>query len=153
MGKTANVPISETGTANDGNQRGTRVLQKNKHHENDQQHRLEQRGDDLPDPFLNRQRRIQRDQVFHVIGEICGHFLHHGFDLRCNFKTICTRQLVDRQDRCRTAVQTTGRIVGLCAKLDPRNILHPHLRPIRVGADNHVAEFFGIAKRPWVRTW
>ena len=121
-------------------------MQENENHQDHQRNGLEQRNDDLPYTGLDRQRRVQRDQVLYVLREVRLHFFHHRYDLLGNLQAIGARQLVDCQDSRRPAVQAAGRIVGLGSQFHARHVLDADLRAVGVRAHDDIAEFFSRAE-------
>jgi hypothetical protein len=70
------VPTSDTGTASSGNQRRPPALQEDEDDDHHQHQRFEQRVLDLLDPFGDRQRRVERDDVVEVGRETLLDLLH-----------------------------------------------------------------------------
>ena len=68
-GNTANVPMSDTGTAAIGMSVARQFCRNRKTTSIDQRHRLEQRLHDFPDAFGDRKRRVERYAIGDVVGK------------------------------------------------------------------------------------
>ena len=79
-----------------------------------------------------------------VVGDVVGKALlqlFHGLaDLARHLDGIGARRLVDADRRGRRAVEAAIALLGLGAEIDPRHILDPHHRAVRIGAHDDVFE-------------
>ncbi len=141
-GKTAKVPISETGTASSGISVARQPCRK------------------MKTTIMTRTSASQRVLtislmpsrtawvvssgmlVIEVGGEALLDLLHEPLDPVGGLDRVGAGQLVERENGGRLAVEAAGDVVGLGAQLDARHVLQPHDRAVRVGAQDDVAEFF-----------
>ena len=65
---------------------------------------------------------------------------------------VRSRRLKDRDDGAGLAVHPRYLLIVQRAEFDPRDILQPHHRAVRIGADHDLAELFRRLKPPCART-
>ena len=123
-GKKANVPISETGTAKQRDQRGAEALQEEEHDEDDEGDRLAERHEDLADALRDGERRIERDVVLEIAREALRQLFHQRERGVARVERVRARRLVERDDRGRVAVEPPADVVDLRAQLDARDVAH-----------------------------
>ena len=75
-GNTTNVPINDTGTAQNGMSVARQPCKKDEYNDDDQHERLEQRFNDVVQSFSNREGLIQRDGEIHVRRKTLLRFRH-----------------------------------------------------------------------------
>ena len=71
IGKMANVPMSDTGTASSGISVARQLWQEQEDHNDDQHDRFPKRRNDLFHALRDGQRRIHRDRIFQACGKPC----------------------------------------------------------------------------------
>jgi hypothetical protein len=134
------------------NQRRPPALQEDEDDDHHQHQRFDQRVLDLLDPFGDRQRRVERDDVVEVGRETLLELLHQLLGAIGGREGVGARHQVERDQRRRLAVEPALLAVGLRAEFDAGDVADANDRAVGVGAQDDVAEFLGLCSRPWART-
>jgi hypothetical protein len=144
------VPISDTGTASSGNQRGAPVLQEHEHHEEHQDHRLAQRLHHLGDRHLDEARGVVGNGVGHALaGKRADSRSWRALTLG-DVERVGARLQEDAHQHRLLAVVGAVEIVVLGAQLDPRDVAQAQLRAVGVRTQDDVLEFVdGRTDGPW----
>ena len=143
---TANVPISDTGTAIKRDQRGADIAQEQEDHDHHQHERLDQGVDHLIDALEHERRRIVGRLVGDALRELGLHALHDRLDAFGRRQGVGAGRLEDGDQGTRAAVEAAERVGGPCPKLDPADVAHAHERAVRVGPDHDVGELLGLGQ-------
>ena len=136
------VPMSDTGTASNGNQRCAPALKKDEDDKDDQAQCFEKRVDDFAYACRYSFGRVERNGVSDARRKCGRKFLHARFHRGRGLNGIRTRQLVDRHHARGRLVIASRKTIRLIAELDASNVAQVENRPIRIGAKNNVAELF-----------
>ena len=115
---TANVPISDTGTATIGNDRRPPVLQEHQHDDEDEDERFDQRVNDAGDRLVDEHRRVVVDAIVDAFGKAALELLHLGADGLGRVERVGAGQLEDGQRDRWLAVEVAVDVVVLRAELD-----------------------------------
>ena len=140
-GNTANVPISETGTASKRDQGRPPALEENKNHQHHQRQRLPKGLADFANPFGHRLRGVNRDLVIHVGREAGLQFCHELFDAFFGFDGVGVGELKQGENGRGFAIVTAHDVVIRGAQFDAGHVPQAHHRPVRRGAENDAAKF------------
>ena len=107
---------------------------------------------DFLDPFGNRQGRVERDDVVEIGRETVLQLGHQLARTVGGFQRVCSRHLVERDQRRRLAVETPLDAVRLGAELDARDIAYADQRAVAVRPQNDVAELL-LTLQPALRAY
>ena len=118
-------------------------LQKNKNHQHHQADRLEQGLHDFPRALGHRHCSVERQRHCHIAGKALGELGHPRLGQVSGGQRVGAGVLVQQQQGARRTIHVRLLVVAFGAELDPRDVLEPHQRAIRVGAQDDVAEFLG----------
>ena len=134
-----------------GNQRDERrppVLQEEEDDENDQDHGLEERVDDLADALGHRQRRVECDCVVEVSGEPAFEVRERAFDAVRGGQRIGAGRLIDGDDGGGLPVHARQLLIVEGAQFDAGHVLHAHDGAVQVGADDDLAKLLRRLEPP-----
>ena len=124
----------------DGNERGAPVLKEDVDHEDDEEHGLDERDDDLANALRDRGRRVERVAEVEIRGEAAAqqlHLLTHAFGDR---KRVGSRRLVDRDRAARLTVHAADLLIVERAQLDPCDVAQTNHRSVRIRSHRDRAE-------------
>ena len=140
-GKTANVPISETGTARAGMSVALHPWRKTKTTRMTRARASARVIEDFMDAFVDRPRRIEGDCILEIGGKALLSLIHQLFDRLHGGEGVRAGHLVNGHHPGRPAVDPAPDVVHLGAQLDAGHVLQPHYRAVGIGAEDDGAEF------------
>ncbi len=129
-------------------QRRAPALQEDEHHQDDQEQRLPERGEDLVHARGDGAGGVEGDRVVEVGRKVRLEFGQLGLDAVGGLEGVRAGKLIERQDRGGFSVQAPRQVVGLHAEFDARHVLHPHHRAVGVGAQHDLAELLRRQQPP-----
>ena len=110
----------------------TPILQREEHHENDQEEGLEQGLIHLMHGLGDILRHIKREIILQALREVLADILHRLFHLRGDLQSVRSRQHIDTQDSGVLPVDPTLRRIRGSLQRYPGHVAHPDDRAIRV---------------------
>ena len=116
-------------------------LEKQDHHQHDQQDRLGQRVNDGLDGMPHKHGRIIDHGIIHALREVFLQFLHLGADIGGQLQGVGPGGLENRDGHRRLVVQQRTERVAARAQLDAGHVLEQGFRAVRPGLDDDLAEF------------
>ncbi len=129
------------------NQRDDRrppVLQKQQHHDGDEQHGITEGLEHLGNRLIDERRGVVNNRVIQTVGESALHLLHLRADVVRGLQRVGARQLIDRQRHRRLAVERAGLVVPLGTQLDLRHVGQADDSAVSVGLEDRVTELLDI---------
>ena len=142
-GKTAKVPMRETGTASAGYEGRPPPLEEEEDHEDDEAQGLEEGGDDIVDPLPDGPRRVEGDRIVEVRGKALLRPLHHMLYRLHGGEGIRARRLVDAHEPRRLTVHASFHVVDLGPQLDAGHVLQADYGAVGIRPEHNGAEFLG----------
>ena len=129
------------------NQRVADVLQKQPHHQKDQNNRLQQGGHNLLNRDLHKQGRVVRKGVGHILREVDTQLLELALHCRCRGNGVGARRQLHSASHGALAIQPRLKAEVLQIAFHARHIGQAHGRAISIGAQNNLAKLLRGAPR------